>query len=227
VGHSPVYHSQLAEAARHAQRDGPLLIVGEAATGRRLLARAIHESGRRAGAPFVVVHCNAVPDDLLGDELFGQSGDEAAGIEARSGRLAATAGGTMVLFEPNAGSGLWERLEQAVQTCGLDVRIIVVALDGEAVQRTARFLSDAPLLAVPPLRERRGDIAELAHHLLRAASEQFNRGVEELSSAAQARLEAYDWPGNVRELQQAVERAVVLADDRVADVAQLPPEMRG
>ncbi len=218
--------SQLAKAARLAQTDGPLVIVGECGTGRRLLARAVHESGRRATAPFTVIHCDVVPDDLLADELFGHPDDERAGIKARPGRLAVAGGGTVVLFELDARSGLWPRLEAIVETHEPDVRIITVTSDAEAAWGTGCLRPGVPVLTLPPLRERRPDIAELARFFVRASSEQFSRDVEGLSSEALARLEAYDWPGNVQELQQAIERAVVLAEDRIADICHLPPELR-
>ncbi len=226
AGPAPAYQALLAAAARLARTDTPLLITGERATGRRFIARVVHDSSERAGRPFVVVCCGGVPDDLLADELFGHEADPGAGIDARPGRLSSAERGTLVLYELGAGSGLRSRLTEVVRTGVPDIRLVVIPQNPACGSELSDLCCWATL-AVPSLRERREDIPGLAQYFLEAVANEFIRNVAGLSPDAIARLESYDWPGNVRELQQAIERAVMLAEDRIADVAHLPPELRG
>ncbi|MEO0077518.1 MAG: sigma 54-interacting transcriptional regulator [candidate division WOR-3 bacterium] len=225
AGSAPAYQTLLAAVARLAHTDTPLLITGERATGRRFIARTVHDSSKRAGGPFDVVCCEGVPDDLLVDELFGHEADPGAGIDARPGRLSQAARGTLVLYELDAGPGLRSRLAEAVRTGVPDVRLIVILQDPARGGEPSDLCRGATL-EVPPLRERREDIPALAQYFLEMMADEFNRNVAGLSSDAMARLKSYDWPGNVRELQQAIERAVMLAEGRIADISHLPPELR-
>ena len=217
---------------RAMRRLPPILIQGETGTGKGLLARAMHRAGPHSSGPFVDLNCAAIPDALLEAELFGyERGAFTDARQSKPGLVQAANGGTLFLDE----IGLLPRGLQAKLLTVLEVGSVrrLGAVKSEAVSvsiiaatnvnlpaevREGRFREDlyhrlaVVTLELPPLRERAGDIALLAEHILKRVCDEYNVAQRALSDDARAALLAYDWPGNVRELANVIERVVLLSD---------------
>ncbi|MCA8963268.1 MAG: sigma 54-interacting transcriptional regulator [Planctomycetes bacterium] len=214
-----------------APTDATVLVTGESGTGKEVVARAIHDNSSRRDRPLVRVNCGAVPENLFESEFFGHvRGSFTGAIKDRVGRFELADGGTLFLDEvgeiplsmqPKLLRILQEREFERVgdgRTRKVDVRIVAATnRDLRAEVDAGRFRQDLYYrlsvfpVELPPLRERRGDIAALAEHFLRAVAAQRGGKVPRLSQAVLQQLERHDWPGNVRELQNAIERALILA----------------
>jgi two-component system response regulator HydG len=232
-------------ARRVAQVDSTVLITGESGVGKERVARFIHDESARTAGPFVAINCGAVPENLLESELFGHAkGSFTGASQDRPGLFEAATGGTLLLDEigevPPAMQVKLLRVlqEREVRRVGenqsrpVDVRLLAATnRDLTAEIHAARFRQDLYYrlrvveIRVPPLRERREDILPLARAFLAAAAERTGRKVTGFVPAAAHQLMRYGWPGNVRELENAVERAVVLANRTRMDVDDLPPEV--
>jgi DNA-binding NtrC family response regulator len=227
-------------ACRVARADIPVLITGPNGAGKERIAEIVHANSRVRGGPFVAINCGAIPADLVEAELFGaEAGAYTGANRARAGRFQTADGGTLFLDEvgnlPLGGqikllrvleTGQFEQLGSS-QTRTTHVRLVSATnADLPALIRAGRFREDlyyrlnAIEIALPSLSERTDDILPLAHHFL---GQDF-----ELSEDAMAALMVHDWPGNVRELRNAIERAKLLARDRVVGAADLnlPPAPR-
>jgi len=238
IGRSTAMQAVYRVIARVVATDLTVLVSGESGTGKELVARAIHELGRRAGGPFVALNMAAIPRELIEAELFGHERGAFTGAVGRgAGRFEQAAGGTLFLDEIgdmplDAQTRLLRVLQQGEFTAvggarpiRADVRI-VAATNGDlpALVAAGRFREDLYYrlnvvpVAMPPLRDRGGDVAILARHFLDAAAA---AGLprRRLDSGAVAALEAHRWPGNVRELENLVRRLAVLARDEVIDAA--------
>ncbi len=224
-----------------------ILIEGESGTGKELIAQAIHQTGTRARAPFVAVHCAALSDNLLESELFGhERGSFTGATERRIGRFESADGGTLFLDEIGEISSstqvkLLRFLEtKAIERVGgskpieLDVRLVAATNRNlEAMVREGKFREDlffrlnVVRLTMPPLRERPEDIPLLLAHFIRLFSEE--NGVPPLTVEAGAlrTLQAYAWPGNIRELRNFCENAVVLRRGGSFTEYDLEPKFRG
>lgn len=229
IGHSPAWQQALDFARQAALTDADVLIEAESGTGKELIARLIHRLSRRTPGPFVALNCTAFPETLLESELFGHArGAFTGAVGPRTGKFEAANGGTLLLDEvgempltlqPKLLRALQEREFDRLgsnQTVRVDIRVIATTNRPlEAAVAEGRFRSDLYYrlnvipLALPPLRERAGDIAELAEYFagLYAAAGTHPRLSRELVD----RLEQHSWPGNVRELGNFVRRAVVLS----------------
>jgi Nif-specific regulatory protein len=215
-----------------APRSANVLLIGETGTGKELIAKAVHKLSRRADGPFIRVNCGALHENLLESELFGHvKGAFTGAVENKTGRFEAAHGGTISLDEINSTTPklqvkllrvLQEREFERVgesRTIRVDVRIIAAtnaSLEelvgvGEFREDLYYRLNVIPVM-LPPLRERRDDIPQLAAYFLRRYSEQHKCVVPELTPGAVEGLKVHDWPGNVRELENALERLIVLAD---------------
>ncbi len=232
VGDSPAMRRIAALLARFGQTDEPVLITGESGTGKELLARAIHDGSARARGPFVAVNCAAIPSGLVASELFGHEKGAFTGAAARNpGQIEIANGGTLFLDEigdmPISLQGHLLRFLQEGQirrlggrdTLTLDVRIVSAtnvrlaqAISEGRFREDLYYRLNVLTLPVPPLRDRREDVSQLAHHFLRIAARDFNRPVEGFTAEAMAALLRHRWPGNVRELMSVVRRAVVVGD---------------
>ena len=233
-------------AARVAVTDANVLITGESGTGKDALASFIHARSRRVSGVLVKIDCAALPSDLLEAEFFGhERGAFTGATDARPGRLEAAHGGTLVLDEiahlpVNAQAKLLRVIEEREferlggrRTIKVDARLIAltnVDLD-EAVRRHA-FREDlfyrlnVVRLHVPPLRERREDVEQLALAFVKTYASKHGRDVTGLTPETLAVLRGYEFPGNVRELANTIERAVIVANDTRIQVADLPEAMR-
>jgi DNA-binding NtrC family response regulator len=219
-----------------------VLITGESGTGKELIAEAIHSAGPRAKAPFVRLHCAALSESLLESELFGhERGAFTGAVGRREGRFRQADGGTLFLDEigeiPPAVQVkllrfLQERTFERVggnETLKVDVRVIAATnRDLIAEIRRGAFREDlyyrlnVVTIDLPPLRERRGDIAPLASFFLRRYAVENGKAVETFADDAFEAMLAYAWPGNVRELENVIERAVVLCETGRIEKMHLP-----
>jgi len=221
----------LERAAQVARAEASVLITGESGTGKEVLARHIHATSKRARGPFVALNCAALPETLLESELFGhEKGAFSGAVASRSGRFEQAHGGTLLLDEiGEMDLRLQAKLLRAIQErevdrlggtapVRVDVRILAATnRDLPAEIRAGRFREDlwfrlnVVALRIPPLRERPGDILPLARHFARRYAEVNGLPARGLSPMAEAALRGHTWPGNVRELENAIHRAVLLA----------------
>ncbi|MBW6525670.1 nitrogen regulation protein NR(I) [Sphingomonas sp. RHCKR7] len=235
IGRSPAMQDVYRVIARVISNDLTVLVSGESGTGKELVARAIHDLGARRAAPFVPINMAAIPRELIEAELFGHERGAFTGAAQRSaGRFEQAAGGTLFLDEIGdmpieAQTRLLRVLQSGefttvggARTIRADVRIVAATnRDLQQAVAAGQFREDLYYrlnvvpVALPALRERRGDIAELARHFLdRAAEAGLPR--KTLDAEAVAALEAHDWPGNVRELENLLRRLAALSrDDRI------------
>jgi DNA-binding NtrC family response regulator len=242
ISRSPSMHRVTELLERVAPSSASVLITGESGSGKDFVAQTLHELSGRARAPFVAVNCPAIPETLLESELFGhERGAFTGALTERAGLFEHAAGGTLFLDEITEMSpGLQAKLLRVLETRRFrrvggseeklaDLRIVAATnRDPERAVREGRLREDLYYrlnvfhLQMPPLRERREDIAPLAARFVAFYAEQNQRTVEGLSHEAMVALERYAWPGNVRELRNAIERAVVLARGSVVELGDLP-----
>jgi DNA-binding NtrC family response regulator len=242
IGRSPAMRRVYEIVRQIADTTATVLITGESGTGKELIARAIHRQGGRRDRPFVAVNCAALPAELLESELFGHERGSFTGAHARKlGKFEVAHTGTLLLDEvgslrldlqPKLLRALQEREIERVggtRAIGVDVRIIAATnADLRQAVAASRFREDlfyrlhVVPIAVPPLRQRREDVAPLARHFLAKYARQFGKTVTDLSSGALAALERYHWPGNVRELENIVARSVALTSEPVVQLDQIP-----
>ena len=228
----PVMQETVRRAELVAASDASVLILGESGTGKEVLAHHIHRRSRRSAGPFVALNCAAIPDNLLESELFGhEKGAFSGAIARRVGKFEAADGGTLLLDEiSEMDIHLQAKLLRALQEREIDrlggaapvhvnVRILATTnrdLLADVQHGTFRedlyFRLNVVALRIPPLRERPGDVAALAEHFARRYADVNGLPVRPLSREALLRLTAHGWRGNVRELENAVHRAVLLAD---------------
>ncbi|MGD9646198.1 MAG: sigma 54-interacting transcriptional regulator [Pirellulales bacterium] len=244
-GSSPALKRVLAQAIKVATSPASVLIRGESGTGKELLARTIHAHSPRHTGPFVAVHCAALSAGLLESELFGHVKGAFTGADRdRPGRFELAHGGTLFLDEIGDISletqikllrVLQERAFErvgGVARIDVDVRVIAATHQNlEELIRRGRFREDlfyrlnVISLRCPPLRERSGDVFELALRFLRHYSQRSGKHLTRIEEDALESLAACSWPGNIRQLENAIERAVVLADGQSITRADLPPEV--
>jgi transcriptional regulator with GAF, ATPase, and Fis domain len=234
IGDSPALKGVLRQVERVAPTDASVLLLGESGTGKELIATAIHDRSSRRDRAFVRVNCASVQADLFESEFFGHvKGAFTGAVRDRMGRFQLADGGTLFLDEIGEipltlqakllrvlQEGQFERVGEE-HTRRVDVRII--AATNRALEReveAGRFREDLYYrlslfpIELPPLRDRKEDIAILASHFVRLASRRLNRPAPLLTETDVRALEQYDWPGNIRELAHVIERAVILTDGR-------------
>lgn len=231
VGRDPVFLAAIERIPVLARTDGPSLITGETGTGKELCARAIHHLSRRSSLPFIPVDCATVPDQLFESEMFGHvRGAFTDAREDRRGLIALAERGTILLDEIDSLSlGAQAKLlrfiqERTYRPLGSDRFVkadvnLVASSNQDLASRVheGRFRADLFFrlnmirLHVPPLRERRGDVALLSRHFLDALSVQVPGPRKMLTASAISKLTQYDWPGNVRELYGVLHAALMFA----------------
>lgn len=234
VGSCPQMMELFRRIRKVAQTNSSVLIQGESGTGKELVARALHESSPRRNSNLISVNCAAIPENLVESELFGhEKGSFTGAISTRTGLIEAANNGTLFLDEIGelpleAQARLLRVLQEheirkvgSVQSQKVDVRLIV-ATHGDLKQfvREGRFREDlfyrinVMPLNLPPLRERGNDILELTDTILEATCIRLDTPDMYLSADAIQAITTYPWPGNVRELENAIERAIILSDDK-------------
>jgi len=215
-----------------ANTNATVLLLGESGTGKEVLARGLHEASSRKSERFVAINCAAIPENLLESELFGyEKGAFTGATKTTLGKIETANGGTLMLDEigdlPHALQAKLLRFlqERVVERVGgrneipVDVRIVCAThQDLKALIREGRFREDLfyrlaeIVITIPPLRNRPGDPALLAHAFVNRFATEQNRGNLTLADDAVRAIEAHLWPGNVRELENCIKRAVIMAD---------------
>ena len=236
IAESASMKQALALVARVAEHRTTVLITGERGTGKEVIAQAIHRASSRAARPFVAVNCAAIPEALLESELFGHVKGAFTGAAAdRPGLFEQADGGTLLLDEiGELPLALQAKLLRVLQegelrrvgdqrTRRLDVRLLAATAKNLAAEAAAgRFREDlfdrlnVVTIHLPPLAERRDDVAPLARHFAARLARRFGRPLT-LSPGALAWLEQQQWPGNIRQLEHAIERAAVLSDAAILE----------
>jgi sigma-54 dependent transcriptional regulator, acetoin dehydrogenase operon transcriptional activator AcoR len=247
IGESLTMRATLEKAKRVARSPSTVLILGESGTGKELFAQAIHNASDRSDGPFVSVNCGAIPGELIQSELFGYAEGAFTGAKrgGRSGKLELANGGSIFLDEiGNMPLEMQVNLlrvleEKAVVRVGdnkmipVDVRVIAAtncSLCDEVSK--GRFREDlfyrlnVIAIIIPPLRERKEDIALLTDHFVEKISRKVGKTVGSVEPAIFTTLEAYHWPGNVRELTNAIEYAINLLQGEELKLAHLPPHLK-
>lgn len=248
IGSSDVMQKLKDQISRLAPVPSSALILGESGTGKELVARALHSLGGDESRPFVAVNCAALPENLVESELFGHERGAFTGANrTRKGAFLQAAGGTIFLDEVGemplpAQAKLLRVLEQReVVRVGGDKPLKVTARVVAATNRdlaeeseAGRFRADlfyrlnVHILNVPPLRDRRSDVPELANHFLALICRRFGIRRKRLSTEAMDALMAHEWKrNNVRELRNIVERLIISSDDDVIQVDEMPVELQG
>ena len=241
IGSSRAMQEVFTRIDKVAPTDTTVLIVGESGTGKELVARALHEGSARHGAPMITMNCAAIPANLVESELFGhEKGSFTGAVGAQEGVIEAADGGTLFLDEVGelpveAQARLLRVLHDgeirrvgAARTKRVDVRLLAathrdlpkMVTDG-TFREDLYFRLRVMEIHLAPLRERDGDIHELAEVLLAKSCERLHKPPLTLDAAALAAMQAYPWPGNVRELEHAIERAVILCEGECIDVGLL------
>ena len=229
-----------------APTDATILIMGESGTGKELVARAVHAYSHRGDKPFIPVNCGAIPAELLESEMFGhERGAFTGAIGQRSGMFQLANGGTIFLDEvgemsPTLQVKLLRVLQdREVRPVGgdrplkVDVRVLAASnKDLTSEVEAGRFREDLfyrlqviPIV-MPPLRERRSDIPLLTKHFLEKHNRKRAGRPVTIGEEAMVHLWEYDWPGNVRELENLLERLVILSEDGIISLQQLPAQIR-
>jgi DNA-binding NtrC family response regulator len=246
IGSSAAMQQLRKRIAQIAATDETILICGESGTGKELVARAIHEHSRRSTGPLVSLNCPALSAQLTESELFGHKRGAFTGADSdRTGRFEAAHGGSILLDEvTEVDASLQAKLLRVLQersfervgaseSISVDVRVIATTnRDLLAEVSSGRFREDLYFrlavvpIVLPPLRERDGDVLELADHFLAQAAERLNRKCLDLEPEARSLLSGYDWPGNVRELQNIITRACVLNQGGPITADELRPWLR-
>lgn len=228
---SPLMEDLLLQVSRLALGDASLFIHGQSGTGKELIAQAIHKASPRHKAPFIAVNCSAIPEDLLESELFGhRKGAFSGAFENRKGLFQSADSGTLFLdeigdmspaFQVKLLRALQERQVRPVgsnENIPVDVRIVSAShhdLEQQANEGNFRmdlyYRLNVATLTLPPLSERREDIALLANHFITHPESTYSYTAKGFSNQAIEVLVAFDWPGNVRQLKNAVEHVSALA----------------
>ena len=246
VGSSEPMRRVLEQVRKVAPTDATVLVLGESGTGKELVARALHDASGRRDGPFVSISCAAIPEGLLESELFGhERGAFTGAIRRKLGRFELAHDGTLFLDEigeipvsvqVKLLRVLQERRFERVggeETIEVNVRVVSATnRDLAAMVRAGRFREDlfyrldVVEIPLPPLRERPGDVEELAGWFLRRAAPRLGRAVRDFSPEALELLRRHRWPGNVRELENVVEQALVFADGERVRPDDLPEGLR-
>jgi PAS domain S-box-containing protein len=248
IGNSPQIIDLKETLLKVAPRNSNILITGESGTGKELFARAIHAASLRRSGPFIKINCAAIPETLLESEFFGyEEGAFTGGKKGgQVGKLELANGGTVFLDEiGDLSFALQAKLlrfiqEKEIQKPGggevkiSDVRVVAATnVNLEHMVKYKKFREDlfyllnVVNLTIPPLRERREDIIDLAHSFIKKFNRLFGLRVTGMTAEVEAAFLKYSWPGNVRELENAIERALNMLDGNVICQAHLPKHIAG
>jgi DNA-binding NtrC family response regulator len=242
IGTSPKMRAVIEAISKVCESNVSVLILGESGTGKELVARAVHFNSPRKDGPFLAINCAAIPEGLLESELFGYVKGAFTGATGnKPGKFAQANKGTLFLDEiGDMPLGLQSRIlrvlqERAFEPLGsgrlqsVDVRIVAATNKNlKAMVQEGAFREDLYFrlnvypIQLPPLRERKEDIPQLASHFLAQSSEAMGRRIKGLTPSALEAMARYRWPGNVRELINCIERAVIVSQDAFIDVSDLP-----
>ncbi len=245
IGISQVMQQVFIRMEKVAATDSTILILGPSGTGKELVAKAIHYNSARCEHPFVAINCGAIPSELLESELFGHiKGSFTSAVSDKPGKFETANGGTLFLDEiGNMPLQLQMKLLRVLQEhefepvgsskkIRLDIRLISATnTDLQEQVKAGLFREDLYYrlnvipIHLPPLRERRGDIALLTRHFLEKTCREMKRKPISFSAEALQAMENYPWPGNVRELENVIERTVALTDSSLITCEDLPSDI--
>lgn len=226
--------------------DITVLIHGESGTGKELIAKAIHFNGSRKDKPFVVINCASIPRELLESELFGhEKGAFTGAYQRKAGKFEIANGGTLFLDEIGEFEmSLQAKLLRAIQersferiggneTIKTDVRIISAtnrdlktAVEKKEFREDLFYRLNSFPVNLPPLRQRRSDILLLASHFLQSFNAKLGKNIKGFSRRANKLMYEYVWPGNIREMENAIERSVIITENDIIDIDDLPHHIR-
>jgi len=245
IGTSQAMQLVFARMEKIVNTDSTVLVLGASGTGKELVAKAIHFNSTRKDKPFIAINCGAIPAELLESELFGHvKGAFTSAIADKPGKFEIANGGTIFLDEiGNMPLQLQMKLLRVLQEhefervgsskkIRLDVRLISATnADLDEQVKSGKFREDLYYrlnvipIALPALKDRRGDISLLAKHFMTKICKEMKRSPMVLDQQALRAMEAYDWPGNVREMENVIERTVALTDGATIGCADLPPDI--
>lgn len=245
MGKSPAMQEILRVIQKIAASPSTVLITGESGTGKELVALEIHRNSDRADKPFIKINCAAIPHNLIESELFGyEKGAFTGAINSKPGRFELAHEGTLFLDEvAEMPLEMQVKLLRAIQesefervgglqTIKINVRLIA-ATNKDIVKevKEGHFREDlyyrlnvVPIY-LPPLRERRVDIEDLVYFFIRKFNDRLNKAIETVDSACMQRLLSYHWPGNIRQLENVLERAVLMSDNNILKLLDLPQDV--
>jgi DNA-binding NtrC family response regulator len=246
ITQDPVMQKLIETARQIAPTDCNVLISGESGTGKELFARCVHMNSARAGGPFFAVNCGAFTEELLSNELFGHEKGAFTGASAvKKGLIEMASGGTLFMDEvTEMPLSMQVKLLRVIQerevmrvggteTLKVDVRFVAAtnrdihdAMKAGAFRQDLYFRLNVVSLRIPPLAERKDDIALLSYFFLKKYNVLMKKTVSEIDEAVIALLMSYDFPGNVRELENIIERGVALANGKVIETGHLPEDLR-
>ena len=245
IGQTPAVEEIFHTISKIAPTDSTVLITGETGVGKELIARSIHLGSPRKGAPFIKVHCAAIPETLVESELFGfEKGAFTGAISPKPGRFELADSGTLFLDEVGEIplqvqvkllAALQDRAFErvgGVKTRKIDIRIVAATnrdlhtmVDEGSFRPDLFYRLNVVPIVIPPLRERKDDIALQVEHFLKRFSSRYSKKIDTMPEEIMAAFIAYDWPGNTRELENVVERLVLLSEGNTLDPGNLPPEI--
>jgi len=245
IGTSQAMQQVFSRMGKVTGTDSTILILGASGTGKELVARAIHYNSPRKNKPFVAINCGAIPADLLESELFGHvKGAFTSAFSDKLGKFEVANGGTLFLDEiGNMPQQLQVKLLRVLQEhefepvgstrkTHLNIRLISATnIDLEKQVKIGQFREDLYYrlnvipIHLPPLKERRGDIPQLARFFADKICKEMNRPMVSIGHDVIQAMEAYDWPGNVREMENIIERAIALTDSLALDCEDLPSDI--
>jgi len=246
IGQHPLIQRVHGLITRVAKTDATCLVLGESGTGKELAARSIHGQSKRVDKPFIPVNCGAIPAELLESEMFGhEKGSFTGAVGSRAGMFQLANGGTIFLDEISEMNPVLQvkllrvlqdqelRPVGADRSMKVDVRVIA-ATNKDLSMQVERGLFREDLyyrlevipINLPPLRERRSDVPLLVRHFLDRHNQKRPEGHVSITEEAMVHLWEYDWPGNVRELENLLERLVILSEDGIIRVENLPAGIR-
>ena len=246
VGESDVMRKVFSAVEKAASSSATVIISGESGTGKELIARAIHYNSPRSSSPFVPINCGGIPESLLESELFGYvKGAFTGAADTRAGFFQTAEGGTIFLDEiSETGLSMQVKLLRVLQDkevfmvgarqpINVDVRIIAATnkdlldlINKGQFREDLYYRLNVIAIAIPPLREREGDILLLVQSFASKFADEFGKSVPKFSDNALKALQSYYWSGNVRELENIIQRLVLMSEDDTIDAPDLPSLMR-
>lgn len=244
IHNSMVIEELIKKCKRCAKSDSSVMIYGETGTGKELFAQSIHNASQRANGPFLAINCAAIPENLLESLLFGTEKGAYTGSESRPGLLEQADGGTLLLDEINSMNlGIQSKLLRVLQDgvvrrvggtneTHVNVRVLsntnippYQAVEEKKIRQDLFYRLGVVNISIPPLRERKEDIAILAKHFILNYNKTLLKNVNKIDPDVLEIFEAYDWPGNVRELQHVIEHAMnILPDGALSITREILPD---
>lgn len=246
IGEAEVFRKVINDALKSARTESTVLITGESGTGKELIARLVHDNGKRCDGPFIVVNCAAIPEKLMESELFGhEKGAFTGAVTRQLGKFELANGGTLFLDEiGDMPINLQVKLLRVLEsfeiervggrgTLNVDVRVVSAtnkdlkkSIEDGCFRKDLYYRLNVVNLHLPPLRERKEDIPLLLEYFINKYNEEIHKNFIDVSNETLKSLMDYDWKGNVREFQNLIVRIITLEEGSTILPEHLPPEIR-